>query len=317
MGIAVLFVGLIFSTLFSCFNLKEKKVVIADNNLFLTAQEIQSRKNESYLLTGSTLFALSPTSIKKAQVLGSSKGSERDNIISYNVNPGDSLTSIAKKYNISVDTIKWANTLNSNSDLTAGDELLILPTTGVLYYVKKYDTPSEIAQTHNADLEKIISYNDIENVSQIQPGDQLIIPNGEKPANIIPQTSPSSRYTGFSSVTYGTVTQGMHTGHNAVDIANNCGTPIYSGGSGVVTRTGYDPYRAGNYVWVDHGSFKALYAHLQGIYVSAGQRVDSGQQIATMGNTGYTLGPTGCHIHFEVRGGVNPFSNMQRGQTMR
>jgi murein DD-endopeptidase MepM/ murein hydrolase activator NlpD len=182
--------------------------------------------------------------------------------------------------------------------------------------VKSGDTLSQIAQKHKVKEEKIISFNDIEDATEIKPGDNLIIPDGQK-QQITFQKSPNISYTGFGSVTYGTITQGMRPGHNAIDIANNCGTPIYSGGAGTVTRTGYDPAMAGNYIWIDHGSFRALYAHLWRIDVSAGQRVSGGQQIGTMGNTGYTIGATGCHIHFETRGGYNPFSRMQPGQTMR
>ncbi|MGM0439006.1 MAG: peptidoglycan DD-metalloendopeptidase family protein [Patescibacteria group bacterium] len=255
------------------------------------------------------------------QVLGSDSGStsKRDSIISYQVKDNDSLDSIAEKFDISKDTIRWANSISGN-DVSAGDELLILPTTGILYYVERGDTLSDIAQKHDANGDEIIEFNDVESETDIKPGDQLIIPDGEKPAApTIQQSAPSPARTNdsFSSVTYGTVTQGMHSGHKAIDVANNCGTPIYSGGSGTVTKTGFDPQMAGNYIWIDHGSFKALYAHLQGIHVTAGEVVSGGEQIGTMGNTGFTKGPTGCHIHFEVRGGANPFSNMQRGQTMQ
>ena len=261
-----------------------------------------------------SITATSAPYFTEGQVLGT-QTEKRSSIVSYKVERGDTLASIAREFRISEDTIKWANSVNEKS-LKTGDELLILPTTGALYYVQQGDTLSTIAERHKASSREIVSFNNIEEGSQIRPGDQLIIPGGEKPKTIVPQR-PGTHRSGFVSVTHGTVTQSAHPGHrNAVDIANACGTPLYAAASGVVTKTGHDPRLAGNYVWIDHGSINALYAHMRNIHVSTGQRVSAGQQIGTMGNTGYTIGATGCHLHFETRGS-NPFSHLQRGQTMR
>ncbi len=313
----VLLVSAVVVTAFSIEG--DSDYAFSDNSLFLEGQKRESVSEGYLFVNGETLLAQSSPSLARGiQVLGADSGrEERDRIISHTVEEGETLESIADKFEISKDTIKWANSL-SNGSVKAGDDLLILPTSGILYYVERGDTLSHIAQRHKADEEEIINFNEVEDEAGIRPGDQLIIPDGEKPAEPVRRPAPQVTHTGFGAVTYGTVTQGAHPGHsNAVDVANNCGTPIYAGGSGTVTRTGSDPARAGNYIWVDHGSFKALYAHLQSIHVSPGQRVSGGQQIGTMGNTGYTLGATGCHIHFETRGGRNPFSHMQRGQTMR
>ena len=317
-------VGIIaFSSIFLIFfsfdqDVEAENYAFSDASLFLQVEESSSEEKGYSFVNNDTILAQSTAfSPRESQVLGVEGRSERDSIISYKVKSGDSLRSVADKFEISEETIKWANSLTDES-LSVGQELLILPTTGVLYYVERGDTLSDIAQRHKAKGDEIISFNDIEDETQITPGDQLIIPDGEKPAKPAPQQAPQVTHTGFAAVTHGTVTQGAHPGHaNAVDIANNCGTPIYAGGAGTVTRTGSDPARAGNYIWIDHGGFEALYAHMQSIYVSSGQSVSAGQQIGTMGNTGYTLGASGCHIHFETRGASNPFSNMQRGQTMR
>jgi len=289
--------------------------VIPDNNLFLSAKNIDNGDVRGFsFMDGSSILAKSPSTFRSEQVLAvrTEERNERERIISYQVEKGDSLNSIADRFDISVDTIKWANSITNG--VNPGDDLLILPTTGVLYYVEKGDTLSHIAEKHKASGEDIIAFNDIEDETGIVPGDQLIIPDGEKPAEPVPQRAPTTTYTGFAAVTHGTVTQGDHPGHaNAVDIANNCGTPIYSGSSGTVSRTGYGSWPAGNYIWIDYGNFEALYAHLQDIYVSSGETVSGGQQIGTMGNTGLS---TGCHLHFETRGVSNPFSHMQRGMTM-
>ncbi len=296
---------------------EDKDYVFSDNSLFIQSYPVDEKGRENYLFIGNDSFLARGSIVRSGQILGMEKSTERNRIISYQTERGDTVSSIASKFEISENTVRWANSITGNS-VKEGEELLILPTTGVLYYVRTGDSVSTIAQIHKAKSEDIINFNNIDDETQIKPGDQLIIPNGEKPREIIPQRPPSTNQVGFAAVTFGTVTQGAHPGHaNAVDIANNCGTPIYSGSSGVVTGTGHDYGRAGNYIWIDHGNFSALYAHLQTINVSSGQRVTQGQQIATMGNTGYTRGVTGCHLHFETRGSANPFSHMQRGQYMQ
>lgn len=284
-------------------------------DLFISLESGDSGEHQEIIFVEeNSIVATSAPYFIEGQVLGSK--TERRSIISYKVERGDTLTSVAKKFQISENTIRWANSITGSS-LSVGDELLILPTTGVLYYVQRGDTMSEIARRHKADSGDIISFNNIKDETQIRPGDQLIIPGGERAAVTAPQR-PIIYSTGFVSVTHGTVTQTSHARHsNAVDIANACGTPIYAASSGIVTKTGSDPRLAGNFVWIDHGNLNALYAHMRNIHVSPGQRVSAGQQIGTMGNTGYTIGATGCHLHFETRGGSNPFSYMQRGQSMR
>lgn len=97
--------------------------------------------------------------------------------------------------------------------------------------------------------------------------------------------------------------------HDGIDIAGlGCGSPIYAINSGTVTYAGWGS-GFGNEVEINHGSgYNSTYAHLNSISVSVGQTVRKGQQIGTMGNTGYSFG---CHLHFQTdRYGtlVNPMS---------
>jgi len=297
-----------------------ERYFMSDVDLFLSHNGGFSENNGFAVYTHeNTLFSGSSPYFVDVQVLGSERiegEEERDGIISHRVREEDTLETIAEEFGISKETIKWANEVTEES-LSEGDELLILPTSGVLYYVKKDDTLNNIAQAHEADRDEIIAFNDIDSASDIRPGDQLMIPGGKKPKEPEPQQQQPvpQRRDQFVFPARGTVTQGDEPGHEgAVDIANSCGVPIFSISSGTVTDTGYDS-RAGNYIWVEHGGMKALYGHLQTISVSPGDRVSAGQQIATMGNTGYTIGATGCHIHFETRGTRNPFHYLQRGDT--
>ncbi len=292
-----------------------EKGIIPDNRLFLEAEFSSKTENQSFTVSsdGTFLASSSVVSQKRPQVLAASNNPQRERIISHRVEKGETLASVSEYFGISVETIKWANSITGNT-LKEGQELLILPVTGVLYYVKTGDTLSHIATAHKAKSSEIIAFNNIKNETEIMPGDQLIIPNGQRPVTVTPQRAPATSFSNFRSVTRGTITQGVHPGHpNAVDIANSCGTPIYSGSGGTVVRTGYDR-TAGNFVLINHGNFQALYAHLQVIQVRGGQQLSSGQQIGTMGTTGFS---TGCHLHFETRGALNPFRGMQRGQVMR
>lgn len=107
--------------------------------------------------------------------------------------------------------------------------------------------------------------------------------------------------------------------HRGIDIANRTGTPVYAAETGTVITASYDS-GYGNYVMITHNIdgqvITTLYAHLNSIHVSAGQRVSRGQQIGTMGSTGASTGP---HLHFEVHLGpwngnqnaVNPLNYLQ------
>lgn len=245
-------------------------------------------------------------------------------IVSYNPEPeiknyivqkGDTISSIAKKFNISVETILWANDLSSKSIIKPGQKLIILPVSGVLHLVKKGDTISSIAKKYQADKEEIISFNNIQDEGKIYIGDLLIIPGGK-----MPKITYSSTYVSNSMLPSSyficpipapcRITQGLHW-YNAVDFSNGkCGEPVYAAAGGTVQRTGYDRI-AGNYIRIIHpNGVVTFYGHLSRILVVAGQRVVQGQIIGYTGYSGYTIpaGPKGCHLHFDVRGARNPFA---------
>ncbi|HZJ84078.1 MAG TPA: M23 family metallopeptidase, partial [Syntrophomonadaceae bacterium] len=109
----------------------------------------------------------------------------------------------------------------------------------------------------------------------------------------------------------GNITNGYRSSHTAIDIATRTGTPIRAADSGYVTFTGWQG-GYGNFVIVDHGNgIVTRYAHCNSISTSTGQRVNKGEQIATVGSTGRSTGP---HLHFEVlvNGGFrNPLSYLR------
>ena len=88
------------------------------------------------------------------------------------------------------------------------------------------------------------------------------------------------------------------TNHKGLDIAASCGTPIYAAASGTVEFSGTSG-KLGKLVIINHGNgVKTYYAHCNSLKVSAGQTVEAGSNIATVGKTGTA---TGYHLHFEVR----------------
>ena len=88
------------------------------------------------------------------------------------------------------------------------------------------------------------------------------------------------------------------TNHKGLDIAAGCGTPIYAAAPGTVEFAG-NKGSLGKLVIINHGNgVKTYYAHCNSLKVAAGQTVEAGTNIATVGKTGTA---TGYHLHFEVR----------------
>lgn len=103
------------------------------------------------------------------------------NISTYDVQPGDTVQSVASRYGISADTLKWANNLTSDS-LIAGATLDILPRNGIAYVVKSGDTVEKIAEKYKADVSLVTTYNDLE-INGLVEGLKIIVPDGVLPNN--------------------------------------------------------------------------------------------------------------------------------------
>lgn len=97
----------------------------------------------------------------------------------YKVQKGDSISEIADKFGVSVNTILWANNIKKTESIRVGDTLVILPVTGVQYTVKKGDTLKAIAKKMKADADEIASYNGLPESGGLVAGTKIIIPDGE------------------------------------------------------------------------------------------------------------------------------------------
>ena len=146
----------------------------------------------------------------------------------YIVRPGDTLTAIAKMFDVSPNTILWANDLPKASSLRIGQTLTILPMTGVKDAVKKGDTLASIAKRFGADVSEIARYNGLEE-GGLALNTEIIIPDGEIPATAsvtspshprltTPMGTPSQIGYYLRPIAVGVRTQGIH-GYNGVDLA--------------------------------------------------------------------------------------------------
>lgn len=99
----------------------------------------------------------------------------------YVVQPGDTATSIARKFGISINTILWENNLSPYSIIRPGQSLKILPTTGLSYKIKSGDTIAKIAKTYKSTEQTITAFNNLEG-TKLVAGQIIIIPDGIKPA---------------------------------------------------------------------------------------------------------------------------------------
>jgi murein DD-endopeptidase MepM/ murein hydrolase activator NlpD len=246
----------------------------------------------------------------------------RDLMEKYTVQAGDTLTGIAAKYDISMMTIWWANSLKSKDDLHLGQVLTIPPVTGLVLTVASTDTLAGLAARYNVDEQGILDANELVDPNLVV-GQVLAIPGAIGEAIPVPkvqvnQTSSDSRgesssrapasYSGGAlswPVSGGGnyISQYFHYGHYGLDIAADYGSPVRAAASGTVVFAGWKGNGGGYQVWVAHGSgLYTTYNHMSSISVGSGQSVSDGQQVGRVGQSGHATGP---HLHFEVwRGGV-------------
>ena len=249
----------------------------------------------------------------------------RDKIADYTVERGDTLSTIADKFGVSIETIRWANDL-TNDNITVGDSLKILPVTGIAHKVAKGESVYTIAKKLDSDAQKIVDFpfNDFANPEtfSLVEGQILIVPDGVKPAEqptfrrqvFIASGPVTISGLGFTWPVRGVVSQFAAWYHMAIDIVASVGSPIVAAQSGVVESVNVGTWDSGygTNVYVRNGEFKTHYAHLSGINVSVGQAVSAGSTVlGWIGMTGRTTGP---HVHFEViKNGVlvNPLPYLQ------
>lgn len=276
--------------------------IIAENNPLL-GRNLSNQNNSSSMIV--SVYSLDSSSSLSTQI----SQKPRDSIIKYNIKSGDTLASIAKKFDVSVDTIKWANDLKSDT-ITTGENLDIPPISGIVHKVQSGDTVYSIAEKYNTSSQNIVNFpfNDFADLDTfaLVPGQTLFVPDGTPPSAkpMVPQIRPQfmagqSGSGSFSWPTTGYISQYPVWYHMALDIANPSSPPVLAADSGTVSYAGCLDWGYGCHVIVDHNNgFQTLYGHLSSIAVSVGQGVSKGGSLGNMGSTGRS---TGTHLHFEIR----------------
>jgi len=187
--------------------------------------------------------------------------------VSVTVKAGDTLESLAKKYQADSQAILDFpfNDVPDDFKLQAG-QTLVIPD----------GTPPEVAAPPK--------------------------PKITSPQFLAQGTSPTFSAPAGGNFIWPTVAQGISTyfawWHPGIDLPNRSAPPIQAAAGGVITYAGWDNTGYGNRVDIDHGNgYTTRYAHMSNIYVGDGQRVSVGQVIGQMGSTGRS---TGTHLHFEI-----------------
>ncbi len=133
--------------------------------------------------------------IAKTQVVSTATKSRRD-IRDYTVQSGDTVASIAEKFGVTSDSLRWSNSL-SGATIDVGKVIVIPPVNGLIYTVKSGDTPEALATRFNAAKQAIIEFNDAE-VSGLVEGQRIMIPDG-----IQPVTRTTARMSGSGGFAWG------------------------------------------------------------------------------------------------------------------
>ncbi|MBC7228233.1 MAG: peptidoglycan DD-metalloendopeptidase family protein [Thermoflexales bacterium] len=255
-------------------------------------------------------------------------------VITYTVQPGDSLSSIAAQFGITIWTLIWSNreaVWDAPWLIQPGLTLYIPPVDGVYHTVAAGETVESIAAKYQVDPSALYNeWNDLKEGQPLTEGQQLLVVGGKDkyielnppPPKPVPGAAGRSSgicqgvsYTGpgangwFVSPTGSGRVSGWffhdrrNPGHIGLDLACRLGDPIYAADNGVVTIAGWN----GGYgilVELAHGNgYTTRYAHLSELAVGCGQSVYQGQIIGYCGSTGWSSGP---HLHFEIRFGGAP-----------
>ena len=235
----------------------------------------------------------------------------------YIVQDGDTISKIARKYGVSVETILWANNLSFSSYVKPGQKLLIPSMSGVVYKVAKGDTLSKISLKYGIAENKIIEANNLAD-DMLTVGNILLIPGARIIETAKPKAVATSKTKTPSKTNYQNDQPVVSSGkmfwpsscqrisqyykgwiHTGVDIACPWGSALRAAEAGRVSRVQYGKTGYGYNVIIDHGGgVQTLYAHMSAIDVSVGDYVARGQIIGAEGSTGRSTGP---HVHFEVR----------------
>jgi len=251
----------------------------------------------------------------------------------YKLQTGDSITSIAKKFSLTSDSILKANPqiAGRETKLQIGEELsLVVPKplitvevyksavydhkvpfeTKVALTDQEYKTYWKVTEAGEEGLSKVKA-TFVEENGKINPTRTTVLestvikePKSQVALQGTLQVPPKKALGTFMNPVYG-VTISSRFGqrdrdfHYGIDIPKSIGTAVYASDGGVIAEIEYNQYAStGMMIRINHeNGYQTKYLHLSAINVKQGERVYQGQRIGSVGNTGISTGP---HLHFEV-----------------
>jgi murein DD-endopeptidase MepM/ murein hydrolase activator NlpD len=192
----------------------------------------------------------------------------RTEAISYTVQSGDVLSSIANRYSLNTDTLQFTNKLTSANNLKVG-QVLTIPVNNM--------SAAAIAKAKS----KLLAY-----APRTTLGRDTAV-TGVFSNFIVPLKS------------YSMISQRFGGSHKGIDYATPVGTRVYATADGVVIEAKSFGWNGGwgKTILIKHGNgITSRYGHLSEVDVEVGQTVGQGEFIGKTGNTGHSTGP---HLHFQ------------------
>ena len=242
---------------------------------------------------------------------------------------GDTLHSIAKKYDVWEDQLLADNKGINSKKLELGSNIIVKQQAPVLTYevVEKitydkviehkveeqksadiYEGMTETQQAGSDGLSEITARVTLQNGKKVEEEDLVTTVKEEPVTEVVlvgtkerPPTVGSGKYIWPLKDSF-TKTSGFGSRwgrqHKGIDLAVSVGTTVYAADGGTVVEAQYSG-SYGNVVMIDHqNGQETRYAHNSKLLVKKGDKVYQGQPIAKSGNTGRSTGP---HVHFEIR----------------
>ncbi|MGL4677558.1 MAG: peptidoglycan DD-metalloendopeptidase family protein [Brevinema sp.] len=222
----------------------------------------------------------------------------------YRILPGENLSSVAKKFGLTMSTVLSLNSLDNAHSLSVGQKILISTRSGIIVNTTNKESIDVIAQRHGISAEETSLVNALES-TEIQEGTTLFLPDanlsfkamaemlGFQFINPVPQYRRISSHYGWRR--HPILRQRLL--HKGIDFAAPIGTPIIAPKEGRVVSAGWNGSFGLHTIIRHNNGFTTTYAHQSKIFVQAGQWVTTGQHIGAVGNTGRSTGP---HLHFEL-----------------
>jgi murein DD-endopeptidase MepM/ murein hydrolase activator NlpD len=225
----------------------------------------------------------------------------------YTVRTGDSVSGIAQKHGLAIDTVLSWNAIRDAHLVVPGRVLTLPNADGLRYTVRRGDTLEGIAKRSGIPLAAILDWNDLGS-PVITVGQAIFLPGARMSAADIARAlgtlfvwpvkgKLSSRF----GMRVGPV-DGIDRMHWGVDLKADPGTSVLAAAEGTVADAGYNG-TYGKYIILRHSGFQTLYGHLSRFTVATGESVAQGRKIGEVGSTGVSTGP---HLHFGVFRGGEP-----------